>query len=94
MDRRWYFFILVLSLSFSLNLIGNGTQALSFAEASRLAPVYSNDFLVVMQPEVEGEGSNHEHANRLARKHGFENRGPVSEKKSLVYLSLSNKHVW
>ena len=46
--------------------------------ATRPASIYTNDFIVTMLPESEGSGSNHKHAEWLAKRHGFENRGNVS----------------
>ena len=75
----WRCVVFAIILSFVVNDVFLGDQlGARLAAASRPPKVYSNDFIVVMHPESEASGSNHAHAERLARQHGFENRGTVS----------------
>ncbi|CAK8694255.1 unnamed protein product [Clavelina lepadiformis] len=39
--------------------------------------VYTNDFIVTMEPDAQIQGANRAHADWLAKRHGFENRGKV-----------------
>ena len=84
MAPRCVALVFILALSGSNDLIADRTWCLQgLAAASRPPKLYSNDFVVVMQPEFGAPGSNRDHAERLAKRHGFENRGTVSAIKYL-----------
>ena len=74
----WRCVVFAIILGFVVNDVFLRELGARLAVASRPPKVYSNDFIVVMHPESEASGSNHAHAERLARQHGFENRGTVS----------------
>jgi len=69
---------IILVLAIANCLFGDQNEVGLATAASHPPTVYSNDFVVIMQPEIGIPGSNYDHAERLAKRHGFENRGTVS----------------